>query len=361
MPKTREAPSAGRSMVTGMLSYARSVQPSEGLFWGTRASDGRREPIEVVERGVRGQSSEYKTDSPGKSNPQVIEAAFVPIGCDGVELSFNLWVTNHAMKPWACDEPRVSRVYCDLVAAYAEKGGFGVLARGYAWNIANARFAWRNRFLADRMRVRVAFGECDGALIFDPLKLALQVEPGASLPAAEMLRGAVVLDDGQRLERVDHLLAHIEDGLRVGRRFLEVSWMAAMPESQEVFPSQEYLRAEKRENVPSRVYAKLSARREGRLVQQASMHSQKIGAALRHLDIWHGSTRHGAVPVNPYAGVQETGEVLRDKGEGANLYELRRRSDALFEGVESARNADEIPNDVHFVVANLVRGGVFGE
>ena len=123
-----------------MLSFARSVQPSEGLFWGTRPSGGSREPIEVVERGVRGQSSEYKTDNPGKSNPQVVEAAFVPPGCDGVELSFSLWVTNHTTQPWACDAPHVGQTYRDLVAAYGERGGFGVLARGLAWNIANARF-----------------------------------------------------------------------------------------------------------------------------------------------------------------------------------------------------------------------------
>ena len=58
------------SLETGMLSFARSLHPSEGLFWGTRSRDGKREPIEVREKGVRGQSSEYKTDNPSKSNPQ---------------------------------------------------------------------------------------------------------------------------------------------------------------------------------------------------------------------------------------------------------------------------------------------------
>jgi CRISPR-associated protein Csy3 len=59
-----------RRLETGMLSFARSLQPSEGLFWGTRTSDSSwREPVEVREKGVRGQSSEYKTENPGKSNP----------------------------------------------------------------------------------------------------------------------------------------------------------------------------------------------------------------------------------------------------------------------------------------------------
>lgn len=364
MPKTKAAAPEGRSLATGMLSFARSVQPSEGLFWGTRSGDpDHRQPIEVVERGVRGQSSEYKTDNPGKSNPQVVEAAFVPPGCDGVELSFGLWVTDHTRQPWACDEPSVGQTYRDLVAAYGEKGGFGVLARGLAWNMANARFAWRNRFLADHMRVHVAFDDHEGenALIFDPSKLSLNVAPGSALPTADELYAAVATNEAEHVARVDALLAHIEKGLRRGRSFLEVSWRAAMPEAQEVFPSQEYLRDEKREGAPSRVYAKLGARHAGRTIQQASMHSQKIGAALRHLDVWHGSGGHGAVPVNPYAGVQETGEVLRPPSEGRSLYGLRKRSGELFAGIEDAQSPDDIPGQVHFVVANLVRGGVFGE
>ena len=365
MAKTKTAAPSERSLATGMLSFARSVQPSEGLFWGIRSADSRREPIEVVERGVRGQSSEYKTDNPGKSNPQVVEAAFVPPGCDGVELSFSLWVTNHAANPWACDTPGVGQAYRDLVAAYAQKGGFAVLARGYVWNIANARFAWRNRFLADDMRVHVTFGHDANPLIFDPARLDLLIKPGASLPTAEILRGAVQSNEAEQVARVDALLAYVEAGLRDGPQFLTVSWRARMPEAQEVFPSQEYLREEKQANAPSRVYAKLPAklseRRGERTILQASMHSQKIGAALRHIDVWHGSDGHGAVPVNPYAGVQETGEVLRDKDTGRNFYELRKRPAALFEGIENAATADDIPNEVHFVVANLVRGGVFGE
>ena len=364
MSKTKATAPEGRSLATGMLSFARSVQPSEGLFWGTRSGDpDYRQPIEVVERGVRGQSSEYKTDNPGKSNPQVVEAAFVPPGCDGVELSFGLWVTNHAAQPWACDAPSVGQTYRDLVAAYGEKGGFGVLARGLAWNMANARFAWRNRFLADHMRVHMAFGghKSENALVFDPSKLSLKLASGSALPSADTLRMAAATNEPEHADRVEALLAHIEIGLREGRSFLEVSWHASMPEAQEVFPSQEYLRNEKKENAPSRVYAKLSARHAGRTIDQASMHSQKIGAALRHLDVWHGSDGHGAVPVNPYAGVQETGEVLRHPSKGRSLYGLRKRPDALFAGIENAQAPDDIPGEVHFVVANLVRGGVFGE
>lgn len=343
------------SLETGMLSFARSLQPSEGLFWGTRSSDGAWcEPIEVREKGVRGQSSEFKTDNPGKSNPQVVDAATVPLGCDGVELAFTLWVAPFAMKPWACGNAAVGGAYEGLVRGYAAKGGFDVLARLFLWNIANARFAWRNRFQSDDMRVVVGF---DGrTLVFDPARLNLDAPAGL-----EDLCAAMPANEPDQRDGVEALATWIAEGLTIERRFLSVAWRAGMKEAQEVFPSQEYLRAEERDRAPSRVYAKLPRVHGGRTVMQASMHSQKIGAALRHIDVWHGDEDHHAIAVNPYGGVQETGDVLRKPKTGRSFYEVRAKAADLLAAVEAAHDADSLPGEAHFVVANLVRGGVFGQ
>lgn len=346
---------------TGMLSFARSLQPSEGLFWGTRSGNGEwKEPVEVFEKGVRGQSSEYKTENPGKSNPQVVDAAVVPPGCDGVRLDFSMWVLPHTREPWACDKPEVARAYRELVEQYADKGGFDVLARRYLWNIANARFAWRNRFQSDDMRVEVEF---DGRKItFDP-----SPERGLDLirPASvEQLRAAALSNEPAPIE---DLIALIARGLRTEKTQLNITWHARMEEAQEIFPSQEYLREEKAKNAPSRVYARLLQFWNGRVVNQASMHSQKIGAALRHIDVVDGRQNSGVIAVNPYGGVQETGAVLRvDKKRGGedrapSFYVLRSDDNALFTAIETAKSAEDIHSDVHYVIANLVRGGVFGQ
>lgn len=352
IPKTTAPPV---SMVTGMLSFARSLQISEGLFWGTRWKDGGwREPVEVIERGVRGQSSEYNTTNPGKSNPQVVEAASVPLGCDTIRLEFGLSVTPQAGKPWACDKAEVGEAYERLVEGYAAKKGFEVLAESYLWNIANGRFAWRNRFLADDMQVVVEFN--GQTVVFDPTGLDL------TRPAdLEQLRDAVVASGAGERAKVKALAEWIRQGLAKERRPLRVAWQARIEEGHEVFPSQEYVREEKREGVPSRVYAKLPRYHAGRTIMQASMHSQKIGAALRHIDVWHGDADHGAIAVNPYGGVQETGRVLRNRGSKKSFYELRANADDLLAKIEAAQGRDDLPPEAHFVVANLVRGGVFGQ
>ena len=361
MAKAAQAAEKGR-LETGMLSFARSLQPSEGLFIGSRSKDDAWcEPIEVREKGVRGQSSEYKTNNPGKSNPQVVETATVPPGCDGVRLEFTMWVLPHARKPWACGEADVGAAYESLVSKYAEKGGFNILARLYLWNIANARFAWRNRYQTDHMRVEVAFDQA-GKIVFDPALLNL--EQPASL---DQLHSAALSNEPAPVE---DLIAWIACGLKEKDekgKFLSVGWQARMAEGQEVFPSQEYLREESAKGAPSRVYAKLPRSWRDREVNQASMHSQKIGAALRHIDNWHGHPDYNAIAVNPYGGVQETSAVLRaEKNRGGeesakSLYKLRDKPDDLFTTIASAISEDEIPDDVHFFVANLVRGGVFGQ
>lgn len=353
-----EAKDKKRTLETSMLSFARSLQPSEGLFWGTRSGDETwKQPIEVFEKGVRGQSSEFKTDNPGKSNPQVVEAAVVPPGCDGVRLEFSMLVLPHSAKPWACGDVDVGNTYQQLVKAYSEKGGFQYLARLYLWNIANGRFAWRNRFQADAMRVAVKFDGLE--VVFDPTRLSLEKPL-----SFDELSTAILTN---KLPPIQALISHIEKGLRTERVALEVDWQANMPEGQEVFPSQEYLREDAAKIAASRVYAKLPRVWNGREINQASMHSQKIGAALRHIDVHHGHEDYGAIAVNPYGGVQETGAVLRvDKKRGGldaakSFYVLRSNADNLFEALNSATDLDAIPGEVHFVIANLVRGGVFGQ
>jgi len=343
------------SLETGMLAFARSVQITEGLFYATRKNKSDvLTPIEIFEKGVRGQSSEDKAKNPGLSNPQSVEYAIVPQGHDGVRLSFSVRFLPLALRPHACDKLDVGAAYERLAAAYRTAGGFRTLALLYVWNIANARFAWRNRFQSDEMTVRIETDE-GTALVFNPFRLRLDAAATRDDLAAALVEG---LPTG-----IDELIEGVARGLSNENEAFAVraSWSAVMESGQEVFPSQEYIRDEKKDKQLSRVYAKLPTFYGGRELMQASMHSQKIGAALRHIDIWHGSEDHHApIAVNPYGGVQETSAVLRNAKSKQSFYDLRAKADDLIEGLEAANGPQDISGDAHFVMANLVRGGVFG-
>lgn len=351
--------STGPSFETGMLAYARSVQITEGLFFATSSADDTiRTPIEVLEKGVRGQSSEDKAKNPGLSNPQSVEYAVIPQGHDGVELSYSIRFLPLSLRPHACGSTTVGNTHIRLAQGYKAAGGYRVLAELFTWNIANARFAWRNRFQSDAMSVTATFDS--RAITFDPFALSLEQPAGRDVMQAAMTEGSA--------EDLDALMKGITYGLSNGDRdafTVSVHWNAAMEPGQEVFPSQEYVRDAKKDDQLSRIYAKLPTRVGGRVIGQASMHSQKIGAALRHIDVWHGSAHHNkAIAVNPYGGVQETSDVLRsakDNGGTKNsFYDLRAKAGPLLDAVENASDPSELSGDVHFVMANLVRGGVFG-
>ena len=157
------------SFETGMLSFARSVQITEGLFFATsKADDKKSTPVEVLEKGVRGQTSqENAKDKAGLSNPQSVEYAVVPQGHDGVLLSFSVRFMPMSLRPHACNNLAVSATYEHFAARYRDAGGFETLAALYLWNIANARFAWRNRFQSDTMAVKIR-PEVGAELVFNP-------------------------------------------------------------------------------------------------------------------------------------------------------------------------------------------------
>lgn len=339
---------------SGLITFARSLQVTEGVFFGTfRREDGTvaRVPVPVIEKGVRGQSSEDRAKNPGSSNPQAVEFAAVPQGCDGIELSFSVLVLPNAMKPHACDDDRVREAYVNVLRAYAAIDQFRTIAELITWNVASGRFAWRNRYQTDQARVVVESHD-NIKLEFDPFELDLD-------NGAEIGRVAAAMKSGTR-EDLDRFVEGIAAGLREAPYRFDVKWMAEMIPGQEIFPSQEYIRESLREGLPSRVYAKLPVFMRGETMQQASMHSQKIGAALRHIDIWHGYDGHYAIAVNPYGGIQETGAVARPPQSGKTFYEIRRNADRVISTLASAKTASDIPGDIHFLVANLVRGGVYG-
>lgn len=347
--------SAPLSLETGMLAFARSLQVTEGLFYATRKADSAvAAPIEILEKGVRGQSSEDKAKNPGLSNPQSVEYAIVPQGHDGVRLTFAIRFMPFSRAPHACNNTDVGSAYERLATAYREAGGYKVLAGLFLWNIANARFAWRNRFQSDAMSVSITTSG-GTRLKFDPFKLSL-TEPASAVELSAALIGGNTTDIEKVIDGIAFGLANEDHEAYT----VNVSWDAEMEAGQEVFPSQEYVREEKANANLSRVFAKLPTKWGGRSLMQASMHSQKIGAALRCIDIWHGDEDETKpIPVNPYGGVQETGAVLRPP-KTRSFYDLRKNGKTLIDGVESATTASEISGDAHFVMANLIRGGVFG-
>ncbi|MCE6958518.1 type I-F CRISPR-associated protein Csy3 [Cereibacter sphaeroides] len=340
---------------TGMLAFARSLQISEGLFSARAGNDpdAVAVPVLVEEKGVRGQSAEDNAKNPGLSNPQVVDHACMPSGCSLLDLSFTLRVLPASAKVHASNSPVVAANYAEVARLYGELGGYRHLAALYVWNILNGRFAWRNRFQTDMATVTIKFAGY--ALTSTCLDLGLE-EPAH----IEEMASVVAAGNNDARAVLEKLIDGIAEGLRAKPFEADIVFTSSLKPGMEIWPSQEYIREEDRKDGKSRYYASLPCVHRGQILRQASMHSQKIGAAIRHIDIWHDNPNYGAIAVNPYGGVQETGEVLRSKATAPSFYDVRKKHDDLVVKLQAATSAAELDGSVHFFFSNLIRGGVFG-
>lgn len=331
-----------------VLAFERKLDPSDALFfagnWANREASVNWQAIAIREKSVRGTISnrlKTKDQDPAKldaaiENPnlQTVDVATLPADADTLKVQFTLRVLSGAGEPSACN----SAIYRDKLIAtvkqYAQTNGFGELAKRYAANLANGRFLWRNRIGAEMIEVQVAHlkdGQSAATWSFDALehKLRDPNPPSAQAQAASEL--AAVITAGLAGE-VPHVLLRVTAFVRVG-------------DGQEVFPSQELILDRGRGDKSKTLYE---------VGGIAAIHSQKIGNALRTIDTWYnGAGENGPIAVEPYGSVTTQGKAWRQPKEKLDFYNL----------LDSWITKDKAPDlsQQHFVIATLIRGGVFGE
>ncbi len=125
---------------------------------------------------------------------------------------------------------------------------------------------------------------------------------------------------------------------------LTVEAFVQLGEGQTVFPSQELVM--NTGDKKSKYLYQLSG--------QAAMHSQKIGNALRTIDTWYPAAGEcGPIAIEPYGSVTNRGIAYRKPKEKTDFYTL----------LDGWMLKDKQPTtcELHYMMAMLIRGGVFGE
>ena len=337
---------AKKIMTASVLAFERKLDPSDGIFssglWEKRGQSQAWPSVPVREKSVRGTiSNRLKTTEgdPAKldasiqsPNLQKVDVATLPSDADTLRVYFTLRVLSGAGTPSACNDATYQTKLLSTVKTYVDLQRFTELARRYASNIANGRFLWRNRVGAENVEVavrRLTNGQATQTWSFDALGLSLRAfESNTDVDSL-----ATVVAEG--LAGRGHVLLDVTAHVRVGR-------------GQEVFPSQELILdrgSDKMGQKSKTLYAVKDA---------AAIHSQKIGNALRTIDTWYpDSGELGPIAVEPYGSVTSQGKAYRQPKEKMDFYTL----------LDSWVLRDEVPpvEQQHFVMANLIRGGVFGE
>ena len=332
-----------------VLAFERKLDVSDALMysgdWDKRDQFEHWQPIQVREKSVRGtisnrlkanQQDPAKLDAAiDKPNLQTVDVATLPNDADTLMIRFTLRVLAGAGTPSACNDADYQAKLKETVDSYIASHGFGTLAKRYAVNLANGRFLWRNRFGAEQVEVTIrqlTHGNETQSWTFDAL----------ACPTRDFNV------EGDSAQGLNQLAQQIEQGLSGERHvLLEIIAFARMGAGQEVFPSQELILDRERGTKSRTLY---------HVQKTAGIHSQKIGNAIRTIDTWYPTETNedlGPIAVEPYGSVTTQGKAYRQPKEKADFYTL------LDRWVLKDEQPDE--GNQHFVIATLIRGGVFGE
>lgn len=328
-----------------VLAFERKLDPSDALFsagnWNDQGNGHQWPAVSIREKSVRGTISnrlKTKDQDPAKldasiENPnlQTVDVATLPNDADTLRVRFTLKVLGDAGVPSACNNSDYQQQLKNTVDSYVQSNGFAELAQRYAHNIANGRFLWRNRLGAEQVVVQVnhlkegsqSQSWSFNALDFDFRKFNI---PASAAAAFKSLAG--VIEDG--LAKKAYALLEVIAYVRVG-------------DGQEVYPSQELI-LDRGKGKSKTLYA---------VGDVAGMHSQKIGNALRTIDTWYGDVDGiGPIAIEPYGSVTSQGKAYRQPKQKIDFYNL------LDSWVLNGK-VPEVGNQ-HYVMATLIRGGVFG-
>ncbi|HET8941326.1 MAG TPA: type I-F CRISPR-associated protein Csy3 [Rudaea sp.] len=330
-----------------VLAFERKLDPSDALLfagdWSARNDAAKWTPVTLREKSVRGTISnrlKTKDQDPAKldaaiENPnlQTVDVATLPADADTLKVQFTLRALGGTGQPSACNDAAYRNKLKTTVGSYVQQYGFGELARRYAANLANGRFLWRNRIGAEQVEVAIAHLRNDKAVAewkFDALAHSMPELKASPSDAKALGELADIIAAG--LAGSSHVLLQVTAFVRIGA-------------GQEVFPSQELILNRERGDKSKTLYE---------VDGIAAIHSQKIGNALRTIDTWYPeATNNGPIAVEPYGSVTTQGKAYRQPKEKMDFYTL----------LDNWIIKDKTPDaeQQHFVVATLIRGGVFGE
>lgn len=337
---------AKKDNIASVLAFEKKLVPSDGYMFGTHWDERDKQTmLTLTPKSVRGTISNRLKSAvqkdPAKLNAEVEKANLQTVDVcaleqtqDTLRLHFTLKVLGGLAQPSACNNVFFKQSYSNAVKKYIEERGFFELARRYATNLANGRFLWRNRVGAQAVEVQIKSSNngVEQSWTFDATALSTRHFEHNDKQIESL---------GQCIAKT---LASDSDVL-----MLEVNCYAKVGIAQEIYPSEELILDKGKGQKSKNLYA---------VKNNAAMHSQKIGNAIRSIDTWYPDfsdeiATAGPIAIEPYGAVTNLGKAFRTPKDKQDFYT---HFDKWARGETLPRIEDE-----HYVMAVLVRGGVFGE
>ncbi len=349
------------------LAYARSIAPTPGKLYGADFSnvkqaggpllaslnEARLVPVEISVARGRGTISNYAegdaaarvgidSNSLENANLFTVEQALLPADLCHLLVSCEVKFQGNALSPEMCNHAGFMVEMAAFVEAYKAENGFTELATRYLLQMVNGSWLWRNRAGCD---VEISVSTPDGLTLIVS-EADVDMRNGFSLDALAPQHHEAFLTIR---DQIASALAN-KDGVLL----LSLNGLVQMGYGAEVFPSQEIPSDDekaKSKSTPGLAPTKLLSRQvlsNGRSI--ATIHASKIGNAIRTIDTWHQQPGVGAIAVEPYGAQTQLSRANRTSGNDLYTY---------LKAVGDKKSA-EVAGEQHYVMACLIRGGVFG-
>ncbi|MDF2152876.1 type I-F CRISPR-associated protein Csy3 [Vibrio sp. CAU 1672] len=331
------------------LNYVRSISPGKAYFYYL-APNGDMCPLAIDKTRLRAPKGGYAEAYQGSSfakrnvapqdlayaNPQFIEECYVPPMTNEIVCEFSLRIKANSLHPDVCSDDGVREQLTLLATTYKKLNGYQELAYRYAKNILLGSWLWRNR-------------ECRGVAI------KVMTSDGETIE----INDATKLSwyghwDELSTQSLEKLTSYLSRALSDSSQYfyMDVKAVLSVGRGDEVYPSQEFI-DDKQEGFPTKQLAKVPLNDEQ---ETAAFHAQKIGAALQSIDDWWHENADKPLRVNEYGADRQYVIARRHTLLGNDFYQLIRGTEKW---IKEMKEFKSIPNDVHFILSVLIKGGLF--
>lgn len=357
-----------------VFGIERGINVSDAQMFNYLGEGAQDEVIHVMRHGIRGilgaadahtKKKKNGDEKKGVAQIQVTETARTAPDAKGLKLRFKIRPSPILGRISGCNDFSYRKKFDAFLTIAQNSSSMHEVSRRYARNILNARWMNRNKVLGSNVRVSVRWsgGSVEskgfGRLGFGEHEQAYTAEEETlSKALMDVFRGLVDND-------------FIVEGI--------VEFEA--PASMQVYPSQNYvsnkptgfarslykINALSSEEIREQLDAANTENHQSYLadvirVGEAGIRDDRINNAIRTIDTWYtkGGDDQSPIAIEPNGACLETGEFNRvgGKDHSRNAYALLRDIEAM---TCKVKESDEADPEVMYLLASIIRGGVYGE
>lgn len=340
------------------LAYERSINPSDVCFFVVWP-DGTKEPLRYTSRIALGQmeTASLAYDSKGNikesataeklahGNPHDGDFCSIPFGASHIECFFSISFSSELRKPYKCNSNTVKDTLIKLIELYEKRIGWQVLVSRYLINVCNGSWLWKNTKYAYRYNVELTpWPWSEEPVLFENIRTEYREESAFEAHQQWSAIRQLVVDAFSQ-----------SNGLAI----FEVKATLVLPSNQQIHPSQAFTEKESTVTTKSGNKTRTFQNTQIENVRSPIIGIYKVGAAIATIDDWYPNALE-PLRVSRFGAHKGDVTCYRHPSTQKDLFSIIQNAAQYIECLSAPEKlSQETTNDLHYLVANLIKGGMF--